>query len=233
MDGMDVFGLQLAPMVALVVLGALHGVNPAMGWLFAVGLGLQEKKGRAVWRALPPLALGHAVSVAVVVAIAAVVGRVLPPDVLRWIVAGVLFVFGLHRLLRGHRHVRYGGMRVTPQELTIWSFLMATAHGAGLMVLPFVLDAGSLTPASEHAAHVAHATQSGSAHAAHATLLAGQAAGLTAALIHALSYLLVTGVIAVVVYHWVGLKLLRTAWINLDVVWACALIATSALTLLW
>jgi hypothetical protein len=212
-------GLEAGPVIALLGLGAVHGINPAMGWLFAVALGLQEKKGRAVWRALPPLALGHAVAVAVVVAVGVLAGRVIPADVLRFGVAAVLLLFGTHRLLRGHRHPRFGGMRVGPRDLTIWSFLMATAHGAGLMVLPFVVG-------TEVTAHAGHA-----GHTAHAGVLAGQGAALGAAALHALSYLVVTGVIAVVVYHKLGLRLLRTAWINLDVVWAGALIMTALITL--
>src|SRR5690606_33304859 len=111
----------------------------------------------------------------------------------------LLLGFGLHRLLRGHRHPRYGGMRVGPRELAIWSFLMASAHGAGLMVLPFILSSG----------HEAHA------HATHAAVVGGEAAAIGAALLHAASYLLVTGTIALVVYEKLGLRLLRSAWINL------------------
>ena len=125
--------------LALLGLGALHGINPAMGWLFAVALGLQEKRARAVWRALPPLALGHALAIAVVVAVFTTIGVLVPMRVLRWGVALLLAGFGVYRLFR-HAHFRYGGMRVGARELTIWSFLMATAHGAGLMVLPFVLE---------------------------------------------------------------------------------------------
>ena len=208
--------LDAGPVVALVTLGAVHGVNPAMGWLFAVALGLQERKGRAVWRALAPLALGHALAVAAVVAVGMAVGQVVPPTVLRNGTAGVLLLFGIHRLLRGHRHPRFGGMRVGARDLTIWSFLMATAHGAGLMVLPFVM------PDAAPAGH--------GAHAAHASMFAGESAAIAAAAVHAASYLLVTGVIAVVVYERVGLRMLRTAWINLDVLWAVALIATALVT---
>jgi hypothetical protein len=221
-------GLEAGPLLAVVVLGAVHGINPAMGWLFAVGLGLQEKKGRAVWRALPPLALGHAVSVAVVIAAAAAIGRVIPLDVLRWLVAAVLLGFGVHRLVRGHRHPRYGGMRMTAAELTVWSFLMASAHGAGLMVLPFVLgDATHAAQVADHSAHGAHG-----AHLA-AGVATSQWTGLFAAAVHAASYLLVTAAIALIVYGRVGLKLLRTAWINLDIVWAGALIVTALITPLW
>jgi hypothetical protein len=208
--------LDTGPVIALVTLGAVHGVNPAMGWLFAVALGLQERKGRAVWRALAPLALGHALAVAAVVAVGVAVGHVVPPTVLRNGTAGVLLLFGIQRLLRGHRHPRLGGMRVGARDLAIWSFLMATAHGAGLMVLPFVM------PESTPTGH--------GAHAAHASMFAGEAVAIAAAAVHAASYLLVTGTIAVVVYERVGLRMLRTAWINLDVLWAVALIATALVT---
>lgn len=208
------------PVLALVVLGAVHGVNPAMGWLFAVALGLQEKKGRAVWRALPPLALGHALAVAAVVALGVAAGQVLPSSVLRNATAVVLLMFGMHRLLRDHRHPRFGGMRVGPRDLTVWSFLMATAHGAGLMVLPFVM------PDSAPGLH-AHG-----GHAAHANVFTGEAMAIAAAAIHTLSYLAVTGALALFVYARVGLRMLRTAWINLDLLWAIALIVTGVLTLL-
>jgi hypothetical protein len=208
--------LDAGPVIALVTLGAVHGVNPAMGWLFAVALGLQERRARAVWRALPPLALGHALSVALVVALGAAVGRVLPPELLRYGTAAALLVFGVRRLMRGHRHPRFGGMRVGARDLTVWSFLMATAHGAGLMVLPFVMP---------DAATHGHGT-----HVAHAGVFAGETTALAAAAVHAASYLLVTCVLAVVVYERVGLRMLRTAWINLDVLWAVALIATAVVT---
>ena len=111
-----------------------------MGWLFAVGRGLQERDRRAVWRALGPLAVGHALAIAVAVLLAIALGQMLPLRWLRWIVAAALLAVGVDGLVR-HRHVRLGGMRVSARELATWSFLMASAHGAGLMVLPFVLGA--------------------------------------------------------------------------------------------
>jgi hypothetical protein len=214
--------LDGGPIVALVALGAVHGINPAMGWLFAVALGLQERRARAVWRALPPLALGHAVAVAVVVLIGLAVGHVVPPAVMRYGTAAVLLVFGLHRLLRGHRHPRFGGMRVGSRDLAIWSFLMASAHGAGLMVLPFVMSDAAAVASGGHGAHMDHM--------AHAAVMSGELAGLAAAAVHTASYLAVTGLLAVVVYQRVGLRMLRTAWINLDVLWAIALIVTALVT---
>lgn len=208
-------GVSSLPWLALLLLGAGHGVNPAMGWLFAVARGLQERRGSAVWRTLLPLAAGHALAIAVAVAVALAIGRSVPAGWLPWMVAAALFGFGCYRLVP-HRHPSAGGMRVGARALVLWSFLVATAHGAGLMVLPFVLR---------------DAPVPSGAHAGHAAGLAGdQLAGLAAAMIHTAGYLLVTGVVAAVVYHRLGLRLLRSAWINLDLVWAVALIATAVLT---
>jgi hypothetical protein len=210
----------------LAVLGAVHGVNPAMGWLFAVSLGLQEQRAGAVWGALGPLALGHALAVGAAVAVAAALGFVVPAGALEALAAGVLLAFGVFHLTR-HRHPRWGGMRVGARDLTIWSFLMASAHGAGVMVLPFVIDAHpAVSGAAPHAGHSSHAE-----HLLAAGLPATQSIGLTATLVHTAAYLLVTGVIAVLVYEKLGLRLLRTAWVNLNVVWAAALIVTALLTL--
>ncbi len=199
----------------LLLLGAFHGVNPGMGWLFAVALGLQEKRRRAVWRAMLPLGLGHALAILAAVVVAALVGRLLPLDVLKWTVAGVLLVLGVYRLFR-HRHLNWVGMQVSMKDLTLWSFLMATAHGAGLMVLPLVLGM---------AAHDA------GGHAHHAQGMAnGALAGVAATLVHGAGYLIVTALAAVVVFEKLGVGLLRKAWVNLDAIWAAALVVTAVMT---
>ncbi len=203
------------PWVGLVLLGAWHGINPGMGWLFAVALGLQEGKGRAVWRALPPLALGHGLAIAGTILLAALVGWILPLGYLKWVVVVALLGSGVYRL-RSHRHPRFGGMRVGVWDLTVWSFLMATAHGAGLMVLPFVLGL-------EFSAHAG-------GHAGHLHMIGDPAVGLAATLVHSATYLVVTTLLAWLVYAWLGVRLLRRAWLNLDVVWAVALALTGALT---
>lgn len=219
------------PALALLGLGALHGINPGMGWLFAVGLGLQRRSESAVWRALPPLALGHALAIAGALAVAVAAGEVIPLGLLRWSVGIVLGAFGLYRLLRT-RHPRYGGMLVGFQELAIWSFLMASAHGAGLMVVPFVLN-GSAGAATVHATVHASGTDG---HAVHGPLLSGASAdagaAVAAAALHSLGYLLVAGLVAALVYRRFGLRILRTHWVNLDLLWAGALILTGALTVL-
>jgi hypothetical protein len=203
------------PWVGIVLLGVWHGINPGMGWLFAVALGLQEGKGTGVWRALPPLALGHGLAIAGTILLAALVGLIVPPGALKWVVVLTLLAFAVYRLF-SHRHPRFGGMRVGARDLTIWSFLMATAHGAGLMVLPFVLGL-------EFSMH-------GGGHAGHLSMIGDPAVGLAATLVHSAAYLLVTTLLAWVVYAWLGVRLLRQAWFNLDVVWAVALATTGALT---
>ncbi len=141
---------------AVVALGAFHGINPGMGWLFAVALGMQQRSARGVWRALPPIALGHAMAVGLVLVAAALAGLIVPQKTMRVIVAAMLMTLGLYRLWR-HRHPRYAGMQVTFGTLTVWSFLMASAHGAGFMVLPFVMrmPVAVSAVANEHAGHLA------------------------------------------------------------------------------
>src|SRR5262245_54831248 len=201
---------------SVIVLGAVHGINPAMGWLFAVSLGLQAQSGRAVWRALGPLALGHALAIAAALATAAALGVVIPLAWVRWIAAVTLLAFGVFQLLKSHRHPasRRGGMTVGAKDLTIWSFIVSSAHGAGLMILPFVLGASMDGAGSGHA---------------HAMHLGGT--GVLAMVLHTASYLTMAGAMASLVYGRLGLHLLRTAWINVNGIWAIALIATGVVSL--
>jgi hypothetical protein len=202
---------------ALLALGAGHGINPAMGWLFAVALGLQRGSRRAVWGSLGPLALGHAAAIAVTLVAAGLIGLVLPLETLRWVVAALLVGLGLFRLVRS-RHITYGGMLVNARELTTWSFLMASAHGAGLMALPLMIG-GTTPPMPIH-------------RLAYASLGLGRLEwnALAAAAVHSAGYLLVTGAVAAVVYERVGLRFLRSAWVNLDLLWAAALVGTGIAT---
>ena len=202
--------------VALFFLGAYHGINPGMGWLFAVALGIQEKSAQAVIRSIAPIALGHAIAIGVVVLLAGLVQIVLPLHYVKIAVAGALVTLGLYRIVRS-RHFRWGGMQMGFRELTIWSFLMASAHGAGLMVLPVVLG---LTSAPMPAGHDMHGSNP-------PDLLTG----ILATLVHTLGYLTLTAVVALVVYQKLGLTVLRKAWFNLDLIWAVALIVTGGLAL--
>lgn len=203
----------------LLALGAFHGVNPGMGWLFAVARGMQEGRRSEVWRALLPLAVGHTLAVGAAVVGAAALGNRIPTEPLRWVVAATLITLGARRLFR-HRHPRLGGMRVGMAALTSWSFLMATAHGAGLMVAPVLLRGSG--PAT-HDVHV---------HTAQMFGLGSAESAVAATAIHAAGYLLVSALVAAVVYEKVGLQFLRTRWFNLDLVWALALIVTGAVTVL-
>jgi len=209
---------------ALAALGAYHGFNPAMGWLFAVALGLQEQRRGAVLQALPPIALGHAVAISLAVLVIGVAQIMIPLDVLRYACAGVLILFGLYKLAR-RRHPRWVGMRVGFGDLTAWSFLMASAHGAGLMLVPVLLRLSStehMQGAHGHGAHTDHATMTGSA-----TVLAD----LAAVGLHTLALFAVMGVIAVVVYEKLGVMLLKRTWFNLDLLWAGALVGAGLITL--
>ena len=207
---------------ALLSLGALHGLNPGMGWLFAVALGVQQGDRRAVWRALGPLALGHALAIAVAVAVAFGLGAALPLTGLRWGAAALLVGLGLWQL-RGHRHPGLGrwraGLRATGRELTLWSFVVATAHGAGLMAAPFAVRAMN-SGVADHLGHASHST------AAMASVVAVDWPTLWATSVHTAGYLLVTAALAVVVYERAALHLVRRAWINFDLIWAGALLLT-------
>lgn len=216
--------------LALLALGAVHGLNPAMGWLFAVGRALQERDRRALWRALGPLALGHALAIGVAVTLAIVLGAALPIRWLHWLVAAALLAVGVDGLFH-HRHVRLKGMRVSARELATWSFLMASAHGAGLMVLPFVLGASAPSTMHHHAMTMTM-TMTMSMPSLGAAVAELNATALAAALIHTAGYLAATVTIAVIVYEKLGLAILRKAWINVNVLWSGALIVAAVVAAL-
>src|SRR5262245_18012519 len=206
---------------AIVFLGAYHGVNPGMGWLFAVALGMQRGSARGVWGALPPIALGHAAAVGAVLLTVGFAQVVIPMDTLRVLVALMLTLLGLYRLW-SHRHPRFGGMQVGFPDLTVWSFLMASAHGAGFMLVPFVMSAPPMLSAADH--EHAHYMAAAGANVA--------AAGMMAVAVHTLAYFAVMTMAAWVVYRRLGLSLLRKAWLNVDWAWAAALVLTGLVVFL-
>lgn len=226
-------GLSVASWVTLVALGAFHGANPGMGWLLAAGIGMHRESRRAVWRAMVPIAMGHVVAVAVALVVAGALGLVLPPGAMRWGVV-VLLVSLAYRSSRGHRHFLRsgggrgggGGMRMTARELVVWSFLIATAHGAGLMVIPLV-GASTSPLASHHGASMAGASAAG------VVGDAGVGAGplswslIAATLAHSAGFILASAALAAFVYECAGLRVLRRAWINLDLIWTAALLVTA------
>ena len=205
---------DLAPWLALAGLGAFHGINPAMGWLFAVALGLHRGSWRVVLASLAPIAAGHALSVAAVVLLVIGFGTVLDR---RWIeVAGGLALIGwaAYRWRYGHGHRVRVGMTTGMAGLMLWSFLMATGHGAGLMLVPVVL------PLCLAAGPGAELTATGSLPIA-----------LAAIGVHAAAMLTLTGAIALSVYGWLGVAFLRRGWINLDRLWTAALVGTGLVLL--
>ena len=192
------------PWVSLIALGAFHGLNPAMGWLFSVALGLQHKSRAKVLWSLLPIALGHALSIAVAVAVVVILRERLDVQRLQWAAASILVVFGVYRLAARHRAPR-ASMQADFFDLALWSFLLATGHGAGLMLVPVLLH----MPGGEHA-HLP---------------MQGAASGALVTVIHTTAMLAMTGLIALLVYDWIGLGFLRRGWINFDWIWSFALIS--------
>jgi hypothetical protein len=203
---------------ALVGLGAFHGLNPGMGWLFAVAIGLQERSRAAVIRATGPIAAGHLVSMAVV-AVAVTLGVSAATSQLVSIVGGLALVgVGVYLLAR-RSHFRWVGMRLSWFQLATWSFLMASVHGAGLMLVPVLAPAAGST--MDHAMPgMAGMSGGGSA----------VVEGLAAAGIHTLAMIVVALAVAVCVYQFLGLRILRSAWVNLDRIWAVALVGAGSAT---
>jgi hypothetical protein len=232
---MDAFG-QTWPWISLAFLGAFHGLNPAMGWLFAVALGFQERKLRAVVRALGPITLGHALAIALVAVPFGLLGLVMPQELLLMVIGLVLLGFAAYKIITRFRHPRWVGMRVKPRELMLWSFLMATAHGAGLMIVPVLAGMrGDAIPAamagSPHAQHMPgmmHGSEAAPQTVSENADALGSA--VAAVMVHSAAMLAVTGLIAVVVFRKVGVDVLRRAWINLDLIWVGAFVVAGVVT---
>ena len=205
--------------LALVGLGAFHGINPAMGWLFAVALGLHRRSRTVVLTSLIPIALGHALAVAVVAFAVVALGTIVDQRAIRMVSGVVLIGWAVYHRLHGSRHRVRFGMRVGMVGLGLWSFLMASAHGAGLMLVPFLL------PLDPHVSAAGHLD-------GHHVLGGSLSLSLAAIGVHSLATLVVTGVMAILVYEWVGLAFLRRGWINLDLLWMAALVVTGLFLLL-
>lgn len=194
-------------LAAVILLGVFHGINPAMGWLFAVARGLQERSRDLLLQSLPVIALGHLGSVALVVVVVTLTGSLVTGTTLSIVCGLVLVGFGLWRLL-AKRHFRWVGMRLSLPQLAAWSFLMSSVHGAGLMLLPVLTG----MPAAGHHGHA-------------------MSGGLLVAGIHTLAMFVTATVIAVIVYEIAGVAILRKAWFNLDRMWAFALIGAGVFSL--
>jgi hypothetical protein len=196
----------------MVGFGAYHGLNPGMGWLFALSLGLQQRSERAIWKSIGPIALGHMTSLALVAVIVLAGARFISTEVLQILTAVMLLAFGLYKVFNYYRHPRWVGMKVGARDLIWWSFLMATAHGAGLMIAPSLLGIANLCGAPE------------------AQISQGMGVSL-GVMTHTVSMLAVMVFVAWVVYKKLGLMVLRRNWINFDLIWAVALLIVGGFAL--
>lgn len=213
---------SLGPLIGLAALGAFHGINPAMGWLFALSLGLQRQSIGDVVSAALYIATGHIASLAVVAVALGVAGYFIP---LFWVrtASGIFLVgFGIYKLVLYYRHFRWVGMNVSGWDLVVWSFLMATSHGAGLMLAPIILNLDEEgTGASVELDH----------HAGLLDLTDTATAWGIGLITHTAAMLAVMLIISIVVYRKLGLAFLRRGWLNVDLLWAAALILAGVVTL--
>jgi len=207
------------PWDVLIVLGAYHGLNPGMGWLFAVARGLQERRRSAVWESFLPIAIGHEAAIAVVVVLVAAAQLLIAPEALRIAGAIVLFTFALYRLWRRTAHPRGFGMRIGPRGLFGWSFLMSSAHGAGLMLVPILLKLSSTAGGGQDMTLIAY------------TASFSPWQGLAAATLHTVALLVVMALVAIVVYERFGVAFLHRAWFNVDLLWTVTLLIAAVITL--
>lgn len=206
---------EVWPWMLLVGLGTFHGLNPAMGWLFAVALGVHRQSSVAVVQAIPAIAFGHAVSIALVAGALVAAGLLVDQGAVRTAAGGGLIAWAIWHHFFGHgRRVRIG-MRTGLAGLAFWSFLMATAHGAGLMILPALMPLCLTQSPLRDVGGAASATMA-----------------IAAVCVHTLAMLTATSFVALAVYRWVGLEILRSAWINVDLVWTLALLATGVVLLI-
>ncbi|WP_376789354.1 hypothetical protein [Thermoflexus sp.] len=202
------------PWGGMFLLGAYHGLNPAMGWLFALALGLQERRRWALLQALGSMALGHLLAVGLTAVPLLVLQVVLPLPLLRGMTAAILAAFGVYRLARAW-HPRWVGMRVGFRDLIAWSALMASGHGAGLMLSPFLMGPLCIVSGGHGSVGL---------YPVGILVLRNGLGGVGA---HTLGYVLTAGLIAWLIYEGGHLAFLRQAWINLDLLWALALIGAA------
>jgi hypothetical protein len=203
------------PWLALAGLGLFHGLNPAMGWLFAVALGMHRNSERVVLLSLVPIAAGHAAAITAVVFVVLALGLMIGHADLGKPAGLILIGWALWHAAYGHRRKVRVGMQAGLFGLFLWSFLMASAHGAGLMLVPFVLPLCLTAPTGQEP-----------------TALGAMPIALAAVAVHTAAMLATIGVVSLFVYHWIGTAFLRRGWINLDLVWMLALIACGTVLLL-
>ncbi len=214
--------------LAVALAGLFHGLNPGMGWPLAVSAALMERRRSALPKALAMLGLGHFLAMAVILLPFSMISVLLEWQTpIRLAASGVAVGFGGYLLVSRSHHPTYLA-RVPPHRLVWWSFLAATAHGAGLMLLPIFLamDMGGMGMGEMDGDHVAM-SQLVTDHAAPALLVAAA---------HTLAMVSAGALLAVLVYRYLGLRAVSRTWFNLDTVWALSLLLLgllSAATTLW
>ena len=215
-DGSANFELWLA----VIVSGLYHGINPGMGWPLAVAAGLMERRTAALFSALGSLAIGHFAAMTIVLLPFAVLMGLAPLIRQIQIAAALLVIaFGLF-LLVNPRHPRVLA-RIRPTQLALWSFAIAIAHGAGLMLVPIYLGICTTNGSG------------GMRHEAAGTLLAHNLGlAIVVSTIHTVAMIAAGGATAWIVYRYAGLQVLSKAWIKSDVFWAASLILVGVAALL-
>ena len=207
--------------LTMLAFGAYHGLNPGMGWLFALSLGLQRESERAIWISLLPIAGGHALSLLAAALLVVAGAHFISVPMLEILTALALIGFGCYKIFNYYRHPRWVGMQVGMRDLAWWSFLMATAHGAGLMIAPLVLSMTTSTGGMDMDHHMTHPMAIGP----NLEISLG-------VLLHTLAMLAVMALVAWFVYKRFGLRILRSHWINFDLIWAVALLIVGIVALL-
>lgn len=186
-------------MAAAALMGAFHGLNPAMGWLFAVFLAIHRSQKRVLFLAIIPIATGQMLGDGIVVAAQTIAKFHFSPSAVQYSLAAIIVIYGTYRLFRYYRHFRWaGGLNVGYGQLVIWSFLASSTHGSGLLFAPFILNAGSITDL------------------------------LPLWVIHEIAMLTSMTAIALAVYH-LGIMKFKRFLVNFELVWAVLLIAVGVL----
>ena len=207
--------------LTIIAVGVYHGLNPAMGWPLAVANGLTERRAGAVFNTLLPLGGGHFAAMAIVLVPFAWLSLYVQwSREIRLGAGALVLLFGIYKLVQ-RRHPQ-ALARIPPTQLAWWSFLMATAHGAGLMLVPFMLglctpgDAAMAAPDSGHVTVMNYIARS------------NVATAVAVAAVHTLAMMLAGLAVAWAVYRYLGLQFLRRAWLDLDRVWGASLVIAGA-----
>jgi hypothetical protein len=202
--------------LAVVGSGIYHGINPGMGWPLVFSAGLMGRGQRDLLIALGPLAIGHLLAMLGILMPFAVMASLIDWQAEIRIVAGSLVIAMGAYLLIYRRHPRFLS-RIRPTQLALWSFAVATAHGAGLMLVPIYLGLCS-------------ANELDAGHGAAAVLMSNDLGGAIAvSVVHTLTMVITGGLVAWVVFRWVGPQFISRSWFNLDIVWALSLILVGGL----